>query len=301
PAITGLTAPGERVRNNLTNLESSLKSVKKLIRNYMVGWRDSALQRVFLRMQFLPSSYIQQMQERSTLRGAVDITGGKSMVSVGGDIDELEIEVTEESGGDARESIQLDSIDMMINIDALAPVSQGLKIQNAEKAFATMLPLLQNPESLSNPLVVSLLREIFEVNGFDKKALEMLQDETAPEDIGNAAEQERLMLLGEVVPGIPGESLGHQLHHANTLLELLSERERMTPEETTIEDLDKINAAIDLLGQHQAIDLMEKTVAPEAVLSAVQPQGQTEQLPEEGLVPEQAIDMQSATGVLSPI
>lgn len=290
PMSYAMPKAGEPVRNNMMSLESSLKGIKKLIRNWADGYKDAVWQCVMNRIQFMPEKYLDTYAKGANV---IPIDGYKFNIVERPEVDKegkpvlekgkpkMESIMTEEKidgtsylNNITEEMLQITDIDMRIDSDALAPISQGLKIQNTEKAFNMFMPIFTNPQLRKDPFVVAMIHQVAEVNGFDESITALLDEESTEQQVQYAVEQEKMIERGQEVLGNPGESFVHKYHHSMTLIKALAELQTMDPMMTPPVKLEKLNNFISLLSKHLVTDDMPKDAAIGASLDMANPQPQ---------------------------
>lgn len=262
---------GEPVRTHMMSMESTLKLAKKIFRNWAEGWKEAVRQMITIRTQMLPVSYIEEMGEEGEMKKVYPTikTKGFTMNAIQGENGEMDLmEQENETGEDGYFNLGLiledrdkylditGDLDIQVDIDTLVPTSKAVKIELSNKAMAQYIPILSNPQLLSAPGVITLLRENAELNGISPKFAESLQDTTDEADVERATQQEEQMQKLMTVPGIPGESDGHKFVHTTTLLNLFGIREQaqLNPQETTVQNMAELDQYIKLLANHLAQD-----------------------------------------------
>lgn len=249
PIAYSVPKPGEAVRNNVMSLESTLKMVKKGIKNWAEGTRDDYKQRIALMTQFYSDSMMQEFNpkhEDKELHGltAKDKLGGvdrankkERIAKIGSPAKSIRIDgykLYDDGEGLQEEKINDYSffelkdeyfdlsgdIDVQIEIDSLLPITRGLKMQKIEQAFAQLVPILSNPAVLNAPGMVQLVREYVETHGLSNKILDQIQSEDSQEEADRAKLQDEAMLRGASIPGVPGESANHKFVHTMDLLDV---------------------------------------------------------------------------------
>ena len=288
PILLSTPKAGEPVRNNLMANESSIKNMKKLIKNYMVGYKEAVWQNVFNRIQFMPEAYANEIKpdpikiEDMIVEVEKDDEGNESMY-----IEEKEGEVTYIDNV-TEKMLYLKDCDVELNIDALAPVSQGLKMQNAREAFTLFSQL--PPEMRDDPLIVEMMREIITTSGFNQKMLLTLQEGNDKQSVEEAIEQHKLIIAYVTgksqtlnLQGKPGASLAHRYTHMLRTMELLAVKEEasqlLNPDTTPLNQMEKaqeklmmIDRELSILSKHMSEDSMPKSKAPEIIAQAAMPQ-----------------------------
>ena len=278
--LYALPMKGIPVRNNMMANESSIKNIKKLIKNWNTGYKHAVWMNIMNRIQFFPVYYNSLYGadpialKDITLKEYVDPESKKKQYEIEDKAGEVTYmnEFTEEM-------LQIRDIDVQLDTDALAPQSQGLKIQNAREALTLFSQI--PPQLLENPLIVKAIREVITASGFSQDYLNALQQDSTDEDIKLAYEQQKEMDKGEDVPGIPGESFVHKYCHSMKMLELLSEKEQMGPinpmvttlaQNSKVQEIDKILA---IYGKHLGADSMPKDqasmIVPKIAQASAQP------------------------------
>jgi hypothetical protein len=232
--------PNEPVRNNLMSMEATLKMLKKIIKNWAHGDKEAARQIIRLMQQYYPEEYVTRITgEKNDDKKNVDTKKptkepsrtikikGYRYDEVGGELIENKID------GDSfmqLKSEYLDltgDIDIEVDVDSIIPVSRALKLQNLQQAMQTTIPILGNPQLLSSPGVLPMLREYLDQMGIPSTVTDQLQDESNDKEAVAAKVQEEKILAGEFVPGIPGESEKHKWQHIQTLLLIKTQSEEM--------------------------------------------------------------------------
>jgi len=275
PLAYSVPKPGEAVRTHILAMESTLKMVKKAMKNWGEGWKDSVRQRIRIRQQMMPQSYIEEVIDGEVVQKRPTVRTEGVQIMYDFETGELIEERIKDYGYFTIEDEYLDlvgDVDVQIDSDSLVPRSHGLKVEQVDKAMAVLLPLLSNEQLLTMPGVSHLIREYVEINGLSPRIVEELQDESTQEEVEHAIEQEKAMLAGEEVPGIPGESIKHKYHHRELLDSLRKEKDQLIAVQGPMgeflgQDVEhqarvtKITTAVGLLERHLAKDDAPKTQA----------------------------------------
>lgn len=327
PLVYSMPRPYEAVRTNIMAMESSLKMIKKGIRNWAEGYREARLQTIALMRQFYPDSYIDQLNPET---GEVDtipryvVTQGKAlrevpqlnqygMPEMNEDQTEIKMTIQEEVTKPEEthrfelknEYLDLDGdIDVMIDVDTLVPMSKGLQLQNAEKFMAQLVPILANPQMAENPGITALVRYYSELNGVPKELIRQLRDEPTKKDIERATEQNKQLIKGEAVASIPGESTAHVEQHRALLSQLIAKYQQMRKDPTVLNrqltDLDNKIAGV---SEHIEGDNVPKQMGAEYAVKQGQglaQQGMPQQGPPQGMPPQGPPAMQGVPPRMPP-
>lgn len=333
PITYAMPRPGEAVRNNMMAVESSLKQIKKGIKNYAEGYREAMLQTIALMTQYYPSSYLESLDangERKKTARSIR-TQGVQIINETLDIDgdEYSILNTEDLDKDDYGYFELNDpsyfdldgdVDIQIDTDTLVPISQGLKMQNADRFLETLIPILSNQELTQNKAIQGLLRYYYEVNGVPLETMEQLSDDNSQEDIDIAFEQNEAMLNGKIVPSIPGESNDHVQVHYQALLHLTSLKTKfetmpeLSDPNITLQQLNEVNGVIDqvnksiaIITQHLQGDTVSKqdaaqysTEVASQSLTPQQPEAPEQPMPPEQMPPEATQGAMPTQGMTPP-
>ena len=319
PMSYAFPRPNEPVRNNMMSQESTLKMLKKGIKNWAdgEGYVRAVRQMVEIRKQMMPLSFIEEIDDQTgkikkkypTIRTEgieiekkpvdeelmvrmLEATGGdtesalQKYIEKGGKI-ELEEKKIEGTGyfEVLGEFLEVGQMDIQINVDTLVPVTVGFKMQQIQQAMSQLIPVLSNPELMQAPGVQELVREFIETHGLSDKLLDSLQNEDTDESGRVAYEQTEKMLKGESVVGVPGESDEHIAIHTAAMLDLINKSQDVS---LSVLDMQNIEKAIGLLAMHLQTDMTPKPMASQMALSeAKPPEPQNPQVPPEGVAPPQ--------------
>lgn len=265
PLAYSVPKPNEPVRNNLLSLESTLKMLKKMFKNWAEGQKDAVRQEIAIMKQLYTKDKVIKLE-------------GLEMEEKEGELLESQIDNYSFFKLKPKYFDLKGDPDIEIDIDTLVPMSQGLKMQKIEQAMQQLLPILANPMMLQAPGVSQLVREYVEVHQLSPKLLEMIKDETTDEELEKADEQEKLMKQGFEVSGIPGESDGHKLHHLQAYLqwkqELEDKQDKLWEEPQVVEpnmygvvevgkpqdtdDIKDLRDVIEKLAKHMVTDHQQK-------------------------------------------
>jgi hypothetical protein len=206
PLAYSTPQPNQPVRNNMLSLESTLKMLKRMFKNWAEGQKEAVKQELSIMQQMYTKDKIIKLE-------------GMTMEEKKGKLQETQIDGFSYFELKPKYFDLKGDPDIEIDIDTLLPMSQGLKMQKIEQAMTQLMPVFANPALLKAPGVAQLIREYVETHQLSPKLLEMIKDESSGKELEQAEEQEKLMEQGFEVSGIAGESDGHKLHHLHTYLE----------------------------------------------------------------------------------
>jgi hypothetical protein len=241
PIAYSVPKAGEPVRNNMMSLESTMKMIKKGIRNWAEeGYVESVRQIIALMRQFYSEKYVSDI----TTEGK---EGEYKKIRLEG------IELEDDGTGELMEKvIKGDSyfgvkgeyfnltgdVDIQIDMDTLVPVSRALKIQNLRDAMTVLMPIFQNPVLVQNTAFVELSRSYIEELGLvnKDKILAAFPDDDSEEEEVHADFQFELIKASLENPtialdpknaaelaGQPGESNRHKRRHLDQMNVLMSQ------------------------------------------------------------------------------
>lgn len=324
PIMFSMPQDNQPVRNNMLTIESTLRMFGKGIKNWGDGEIEVKQQELALEKQFYPGGQeyydedgkIKTKPRRIKTYG-VEITdfsdyGGNDVEQNIEDSVKQEVEPMYEKPGIEVQDIRGDSsldlrdeyfdlkddIDIELDLDSIEPMSKALKLGKLEQAMDRLVPILANPELLDAPGVNELVRAyIEELSPIKKeKILAQLKEEPSKEDAELAYEQNKQMLEGQGVPGMPGRSENHLLIHFNQFMEILmTVSDPATPEEEKGVLID----AQQKIANHMVTDNLPKNQAVEggmeqmsSIMESLQPPQQPPMGPEmqpgmEGMSPDQ--------------
>lgn len=286
PIAYSVPKPNEPVRNNIMSMESTLKMLKKGIANWAYGYRDAARQILKNMQQKYPSSYIEEIDgEGNTVRKYKTIKTKGVKINA----NTLEEEKIDEN---QYGYLQLNSeylttsgdVDVEINIDTLVPMSKGLQVQKLQEAIQSLPPILSNPQVVAIPGIIDLVSKYLKLMGVGETVTSQFQDSDSEQEVINALEQNKLMMNGEYIDGIPGESFAHRDQHRELIMDLQSKLLHSDPKTTTIADKKDWEVTLGFLEEHFATDLVPKSEADRFVQDRAK--ARTAQPPMQGQPPE---------------
>lgn len=302
PLTYAVPMRGEAVRTNILAMESTLKQIKRGIKQWAKAEVENTKQRIRLWNQYLPEEVYRELDpENGKLKSKKVMTirtDGVSMKYESGEIVEEKID-----GYDyfdiKEEYLDLDGeIDVQIDMDSLVPRSYGLKVSQIQDAMKSLPPILANKAMMEAPGVVPLIVDYVELMGLGDRITDQLQDDGGELEMLAAEAQNEAMLAGEVIPGIPGESTDHIMQHYAVMNEKLGEKSKAIkrleemqrsfvdpftgmplplPSEVT-NGLEKLDNVIELFREHISQDATPKPEAVPAIVQASMPQ--TQQAPQ---------------------
>ena len=174
-------------------------------------------------------------------------------------------------------------IDVIIDIEGLLPPSESVKRENADWAMANLVPMMA--EGMSDaPGVSKIVRWSAEQHGIPQDLLEGLQEENGKYSLEKAIEQEDLMMAGQTVMGIPGESDIHKMQHYQTFHNLTNEltaiepSEGISPEAMEKEKMEaeQLVQIVETFRQHLEVDNSSKSATAQ-LLARPEPQPQPQE------------------------
>jgi len=281
--------PGEPVRNNLMSLESSLKMIKKGIRNWGYGMREAILQTLEIMQQKYPASFEEQMGGDSKKfmsiakqhAGGVNLEDlmpksrkikieGKKLIEENGVIREADLEKEEGNYSTFELKNQYlnlaGDLDVEIDMTQILPLSESQRAAKADEFVKTLIPILQNPELLQNDAIQGILRFYYDANGVPQEIKDTLADAPSEESSHRAEMQEEAIMQGQMVAGIPGESKDHVLHHAEWLIGKMTEMAQQGPQ-TPMGMFEANRMAVQNMATHLETDKISRSDADEMALS----------------------------------
>jgi len=283
PLLTAAPTPNQPVRNNLISIESSLKLLKKGIKSWADGYKEASKQIISIMRQFYTEDYLEQVdgnEEKPKRRKSIRIEGKTIIDTESG----LEQENTSGYSFFPIKSEYLDlagDVDIEVNTDTLVPMSNSLQLQNLQAAFTNLAPILANPQVLESPGLNEMVREFVELSGLSPRITEQLEERSNKEKTERAFKQEELMLNGENLPGIPGESDSHKMVHMLTLMKLnASLNERNITLQPTLQQASAIDNFRLRLWSHLQTDMQSKYASSEYAMSQTEQQGAQQQAPQ---------------------
>ena len=243
-------ASGEPVRNNMMAQESSQRNIQKLIENWAVGEIEhkrqllgkNGLVRQYLTKDRLEMGMLDDIKNIRTVGTKLTpkykkIINNEGVKEVFNGFDEKNI-----IGEDYIEIFDdyIDNetdIDFIPVVDTWLPESKSLRINNVKEMSASLSARLLNPDILTNPLQVELIRaEIEEVNPPNKdRLLDLLplsndDDEEERAELQNELIQKSIERPNDITPEEievinprQGESKAHLEKHAIKLSEISAE------------------------------------------------------------------------------
>lgn len=316
--------PGEPVRNNLMSLESSLKMIKKGIRNWGFGYKEAILQTLEIMRQKYPVGIetefgggnkkifsIAKEYADSGTEISEDIMAkprkirvqGKKLIEDGGTIREVDLEP--EEGEYSTFSLKNEylnlagDLDVEIDMTQILPLSESQRAAKADQFVQTLIPILQNPQLLQNPAIQGVLRYYYDANGVSQEIQDTISDAPSDESIKRAVMQEKAMLSGDRVSGIPGEPLDHVNHHAMVLIELMTELAKIDTQNTTMEEFERIRSGVESMASHLEADRIQRSEADEMALATSKAITQPPQQQQMGANPQNMGSMQEMGGMNS--
>lgn len=221
--LSALPKQGEAVRNNMMAMETSIKTIKKSIRNWAIGKKEAIRQKISLITQYYPTSRIEEYKDgvkylmpKSIRMQDEVITNEEGNYNV------------EKSEGLSYFSVEEDAVTMAgninveIDVDNVVPVSRAARMQRSEMALAQLTPLLMNPMALKAPGVLELVVDYIKTHGIPDVA-EQIQTPGDESEVSRAQQQESQIIdAGEELPGIPGESNSHKMQHTMTIMGIVT-------------------------------------------------------------------------------
>lgn len=276
PIAYSIPKPGEAVRTHMMSMESTLKIIKKYIKFWGYGRKEAMWMDLKLMKQFYAQSYVEEITdgEKETRFRSIRTPGVQIDVFEGKDgleLDETKL-VGDTPGFFEMKGEYLDlagDVDIQLDIDSIVPTSRALQMQKAEQAFKMLVEVLMNPDALAAPGVTTMVKHIIDTFGFPKKIGEELQDTSDEESVEIAMEQDEVMLTGEPVAGVPGESIAHKAQHTQTLLSLLAKLREPAEQPPQLDPMMPIFEQQQILGQYQSIleKKMEAAKANEEIVN----------------------------------
>ena len=276
PLAYAVPKPGEAVRNNVMGLEGTMKMIKKGIKNWADGYRETVMQKIAIVRQFYPDSKVEILNpatgETEEQNRKIRLDGAAIVEETVGDVTRLK---EDKINGYSFFELKDDyfdlsgELDVMVDVDSLLPMSQALKVQSIDQALAQLAPLMMNPGATQAPGVVALMREYVETHGLSKKILEQFQNDNSREELQKAEYQEGLIMGGKDASGIPGESNNHVFHHLMTVIDMydiLHNQDKVDPNVVQV-----MTAALPKMLMHINVDKQLKSDAVGAVTQEMTP------------------------------
>lgn len=284
PMAYSVPKPNEAVRNNIMSMESTLKMIKKGIRNWSKGWRSSVRQFIRIRQQLLPASYIEEIDDKGVSKKVYPTVPveNKKLDLADNELKEEEIKgITDFQIKDEYLSLS-GIVNVQIDDDTLVPRSTALLTQTIQKALEILPPILSDPDQMKAPGVMVLVKKAIEIFGLGNEMTEAMEENSTDEQVQLAFNEELQMKEGEPLQGIPGQSPAHVMHHYEWILKLLSERDSLLAESVNLsqvmsggdqpakEKLSKLENVIQIASKHLAQDKATKSEAAELAVKGAQ-------------------------------
>lgn len=257
PLMYAMPRAGEAVRNNMITLESSLKQIKKGIKNWSAGYKEVIKQIIALIKQFYPDAYVEEfnpdLKKRIKKYKSIITRGEKMYEDQNGQLQ------SEKIPGNAEFELKEEYLDLSgsleveIDIDTLMPISRSVKMQKNEAAFAQLVPVLSNPMMLNAPGVIELVRDYIKTHGLPTNVADDLREANSEAEVRRAIDQETIMFQGMPVEGVPGESNVHKLEHTQAIMGLIMKGSADPQAKMALDPI------IRILSEHLAQDDMSKT------------------------------------------
>lgn len=270
PLAYSMPAPGEAVRTHMMSLESTLKLLRKGIKNWAKGDKHAARQMLALMEQFYTREYLMDLSGKTEQeRYSIELKNVK-IAEIDGKLTEKRIQ------GESYmylkpEYFQLSGdIRVEIDVDRFLPITKSFKLQKLENAIDKIAIFAQNPQIMEAPGFIQIFVEYLREIGMPPSVIEQFQDEESEDEVTEAEIQEKQMLSGNDIPGIPGESDGHKSKHLSTLLmvvETLKDPTRIPSTEQYL-TYQKFHQR---LYEHLMTDNLPKNIAVEATLQKEKP------------------------------
>lgn len=266
---TAIPQPNQAVRNNMMSLESALKILKKGTQNWgqVDGLVTIAEQALSIADQVFPDEMVEKITETGekifksiTTNGVQigkDITGQVNMQKING---KASLELRPE-----YYTVDED-LEIMLDMDSLVPSSRATEVQNAMDATQFLIPILSNPQLLQQPGISELVIWYADKYRVPEQVTEKLNNVSSKEDRDLAKEQNKQMLAGKMVKGIPGESPDHKYIHTNQLLDLTMQ---VMQEQDPIKQ-NELRATAMLFVQHLQLDDTPKVIAEQVIMQQTQ-------------------------------
>ena len=251
------SAPNEAVRNNVMAMESTFKIIKKGIKNWAEGYKESVRQILSHIEQFIPEAFVEEAAEN---------TGDKVEKRYKQiPLDDFTL-TTDTQTGELKEEPSLkrtffeikpeflelrEHPEIIIDIDTILPISANMEIARSEQALQILIPLITDPEKLANPMAMELIKDFCKTHGFGSNIMDKFQrDEDDLKDIDKSKTQNAEIVQGKSIPGEPGESDAHKLNHAMLVFELKAK----------IEEVEKTMKVQELQANPQAAQEHDKAI-----------------------------------------
>jgi hypothetical protein len=298
PLMYSMPKPYEAVRTNIMAMESSLKMIKKGIRNYAEGYRDARLQGLRIMQQYYPLSYVEELNEQTgekKMKGRTIPLKGTLVTDERDEFGRL-ININEKKLENPNEITNLElkpdyldltgDIDVMIDVDTVAPTSKAMKMQNAERFLQQLVPILSNPQLRNDAAIQGLLRYYYDLYGVPKEVSDMLTEAPSKDGIMRADIQNTQLLAGQLVPPFSGENQDHIKQHQQFLVDLVMQRENMSRDPNAgVQQLNTLNRTIALVAKHMEGDAIPKELGSQYANKQAAPAPQ--QPPQGGQMPPQ--------------
>jgi len=224
------SAPNEAVRNNIMAMESTFKIIKKGIKNWAEGYKESIRQILSHIEQFVPEAFTEEAIENDpdkTMKRYKQIPMDDFVLRTDPQTGEL---LEEPSLKRSYFEIKPEFLDLkehpeiVIDVDTILPISANMEIARSEQALQILMPLITNPNILQNPMAMELIKDFCKTHGFGSNIMDKFQrDEDDQKDLEESEMQNEEMMQGKKVSGIPGESDAHKLNHAMLVFDLKSQ------------------------------------------------------------------------------
>lgn len=241
PLMQAAPRPNTPVRNNMMNVESSLKHINKDISTLGEGIVDAYQQALAIAQQYLPTMY----KESKEMVDGVEIKRKKySMI----EIEDAEISMKEDGELDMKDiqgksvlELNPDYVDFTANYvlfdaDTFIKQSKALQAQEARETMLDSLQIAPNPMLMNNPIIREMYRDYLVKRGTSYKVVNKIQKEDTEESQQDAVIQNKMMEQGLQIPGMPGMSDWHQSVHADYILELQSQKVQLLTEMNELSD-----------------------------------------------------------------
>jgi hypothetical protein len=261
PMAYSFPKAGEPVRNNMITMESTLKMLKKIFKNWGEGDKDSTRQLIALMKQYYPVTYTQEVDEYNKDRQYKTIQiDGYSIVQDPNTKELIKEPINGKSSIEIKpEYLSLTAdVGIELDVDSLIPVSKGLQMQKAQEALGALVPLLMNPQALAAPGVLELISFWIDSSGIPSAVKDRLQDNSSEDDNIIAEIQNQQMMNGEFVTSVPGESDSHKMIHVMKVLDLETKKRNLDPLSQSPEETSKIDEQLAKLIEHVTGDNQPK-------------------------------------------
>ncbi len=328
PIATSTPRPDEAVRTHMLSMEASQKIIQKYIANWGSGRTEAVWMDIKLMQQFYPLSYKEEFgdddQEEDKVKDPVKKYKEIKTQGVKFNINEedgLQIEQEYKDGGGFFELKPAylglaGDVDIKLDLDTMVKPSKGAMMQRSETVFPILLQAF-SPQFRDVPGVSELTRWLADTHQVPARVLDSIQDTSSEQEEDDAEMENKVMAMGQKVPGTPGRSEKHIAKHLQPIFTLMAEigappeQFPATPEgqaaiQKKVEEAKQKQTQLENMFQHLQTDSTPKAAATQMVMQQAQSllQPPAPQQPPQGMgggmPPKMAGMMQQMGGQMPP-